>query len=426
MPENSRDKQEQIRLRNKILGIGDTSIRKSYYPQLQNQIKKLKLAKERAEENERKFSEILNSTSDGIVLVDPKSKAIVLANHTAQRMFGYSAQEMEQLTFNDLAASGHQQPVMAGLLPEQENNSTNPDHGNQHPTSLKHLSMQSKDKRPMTCDIRSSFVEIEGMTFILALILDVTRLVTMEKEKEEIKAKLAHTGKMEALGTMAGGIAHDFNNILSAIFAYSQLAINHISDPERAKNDIQQIQKAGQKAADLTGQILSFSRRTSHNKIAMPIYNVVKEALELFSSTCPENIEIKDRILSSASIMADPTNIHQLMLNLCTNAFHAMAETGGVLTVALAERAITTPTPMFATLVPGNYLELTVSDTGHGMDAGTMERIFEPYFTTKKTGQGTGFGLALVHSIIKDHGGEIFVKSEPGRGTRFHLFFPVI
>jgi signal transduction histidine kinase len=225
---------------------------------------------------------------------------------------------------------------------------------------------------------------------------------------------------------MAGGIAHDFNNILSAIFAYSQLAINHISDPERAKIDIRQIQKAGQKASDFTGQIMSFSRRTGYNKIAMPISNVVKEALELFSSTSPETIEIVDSIHSSALIMADPTSIHQLMLNLCTNAFHAMAKTRGVLTVVLTERAITTPPPMFATLQPGNYLELTVSDTGHGMDLQTMERIFEPYFTTKKTGQGTGFGLALVHSIVKDHGGEIFVKSEPDKGTRFHLFFPII
>ena len=425
MPEDYSDRQEQDRLREKILGIGETSIRKSYYPQLQSQIKKLQLAKERAEENERKFSEILNSTNDGIVIVDPVSKAIVLANHAAQIMFEYSAKEMEQLTFNDLAAPEHQLPVMTDLFPDQENN-RQPGHDNPRLPSLKHLSMQSKNKRHMICNIRSSFVEIGGVTFILALILDVTRLVTMEKEKQEIKAKLAHTGKMEALGTMAGGIAHDFNNILSAIFAYSQLAINHISDPERAKLDIQQIQKAGQKAVDLTGQILSFSRGTSHNKTAMPIFNVIKEALEMFSSTCPENVELVDRIHSSALIMADPTHIHQLILNLCTNAFHAMAETGGVLTVALAERAITSPTPMFATLAPGNYLELTVTDTGHGMDAKTMERIFEPYFTTKKTGQGTGFGLALVHSIVKDHGGEIFVKSQPGQGTRFHLFFPVI
>ena len=246
------------------------------------------------------------------------------------------------------------------------------------------------------------------------------------REKAEIKATLAHTEKMEALSTMAGGIAHDFNNILSAIFAYSQLAINHISAPEKAKLDIQQIQKAGQKAADLTGQILSFSRRTSCNKIAMPIFNVVKEALALFCSTCPETVKIDDAIRSKALIMADPTNIHQVMLNLCTNALHAMAKTGGILTVALTERVITTPTPMFTTLQPGKYLELTVSDTGHGMDLQTMERIFEPYFTTKKTGHGTGFGLALVHSIVKDHGGEIFVKSKPGKGTRFHLFFPII
>lgn len=246
------------------------------------------------------------------------------------------------------------------------------------------------------------------------------------REEMKIKETLAQTEKMEALGTMAGGIGHDFNNILSAIFAYSQLAINHISDPERAKRDIQQIQRAGQKAADLTEQILSFSRRTGCNKIAMPISNVVKEALELFRSTCPETVELVDDIHSSALIMADPANIHQLMLNLCTNALHAMADTGGVLSVALTEKTINAPTPMFATLQPGNFLELTVSDTGKGMDSQTLERVFEPYFNAKKTGQGTGFSLPLVHSIVKDHGGEIFVKSEPDKGTRFHLFFPII
>ena len=294
----------------------------------------------------------------------------------------------------------------------------------QHPL-LRSIPMQSKTCRAMICDIRISFVEIEGTTLILALIMDVTRLVTIEKEKKDIKAKLAHASKMEALGTLAGGIAHDFNNILSGIFAYAQLAINHLSNPEKAKHNIKQIQKAGEKAGDLIQQILSFSRRTSYNKTPIPIFKVIKETLEFLKSTLPPGIKIKSAIHSKAMVMADPTKIHQLMMNLCTNAFHAMEKTGGILTVKLVEKSIPETVSRFATLLPGNYIKLTVSDTGHGMDAKTMERIFEPYFTTKKTGHGTGFGLALVHGIVEDHKGKIFVESTINKGTSFHIFFPL-
>lgn len=427
MPGYSKDEEEQKILRNKILGIGETSIRKSYYPQLQDQIKKLQLAKKRAEENEKKFSQILNSTSDGIVLIDPESGAIVMSNHTAQEMFEYQPREMDQLTLDYLLVPGQSEPVMARLVPDKKKD-TDPKgffSRTAQKSTLGRIPMQSKTCRAMICDIRTSFVEIEGVPLILALILDVTKLVTIEKEKEDIKAKLAHAGKMEALGTLAGGIAHDFNNILSGIFAYSQLAMNHLSNPEKAKHNIEQIQKAGEKAVNLIQQILSFARKTSYNKNLIPIFNVVKEALELLKSTLPTTIKIKSSIHSQGMIMADPTKIHQLMMNLCTNALHAMEETGGILTVELVEKSIPGPVPQFATLLPGNYIELTVSDTGHGMAPETMERIFEPYFTTKKTGHGTGFGLALVHGIVEDHKGKIFVESKINKGTCFHIFFPL-
>jgi CheY-like chemotaxis protein len=230
---------------------------------------------------------------------------------------------------------------------------------------------------------------------------------------------------MEAMGTLAGGIAHDFNNILSGIFGYSQLAQSHISNPEKAKQDIDQILKGAKKAADLIQQILTFSRKTSHHKQVLPIFIVVKEALKLLRSSLPATIVIQDEIRSKALAMADPTNIHQVVINLCTNAHHAMGDTGGTLTVKLMEKSIIGQEPGFGPLAPGNYLELMVSDTGHGMDQQTRDRIFEPYFTTKRTGRGTGLGLALVHSIVEDHQGHILVKSQPGKGTNFHVFIPV-
>ncbi|MCP4118834.1 MAG: response regulator [Desulfobacteraceae bacterium] len=415
MPKQFKDPTDRNELRNRIVGLGKSSLRKSYYPQLQKQIKKLKLAKERAEENEKKFSLIFNSTSDGIILVDPGTGAIFLSNATAREMFGYQAEEMNRLTLDSLAGPGETDPVMARLI---LGNGTDR-------STLRSISMEQKDKSAMVCDINASLVEIEGKTFILALIRDITELATMEKEKEEIKAQLAHSRKMEAMGTLAGGIAHDFNNILSGIFGYSQLAKSHISTPEKARQDIDQILKGAKKAADLIQQILTFSRKSSHHKQVLPIFKVVKDALKLLRSSLPATIEIREEIRSEALALADPTNIHQVVINLCTNAHHAMADTGGTVTVKLAETSIAGDQPAIAPLSPGAYLELTVSDTGHGMDPQTLDRIFEPYFTTKRTGRGTGLGLALVHSIVEDHQGHILVKSEPGQGTSFHVFLPV-
>jgi PAS domain S-box-containing protein len=409
------DPTEQNKLRNRIVGLGKSSLRKSYYPQLQKQIKELKLAKERAEENETKFSLIFNSTSDGIVLVNPDTGAIALSNATAQKMFGYLPEEMNQLNLDTLVSPEEESPVMARLILENDADKSPP----------KGIAMKAKDKKAMVCDINASLVEIEGKTYSLALIRDITDLATMEKEKEEIKAQLAQSRKMEAMGTLAGGIAHDFNNILSGIFGYSQLAKSHISNPEKARQDIDQILKGAKKAADLIQQILTFSRKTSHHKQVLPIFIVVKEALKLLRSSLPATIVIQDDIRSKALVMADPTNIHQVVINLCTNAHHAMGDTGGTLTVKLVEKSIPGQETAFAPLAPGNYLELMVSDTGHGMDQQTRDRIFEPYFTTQRTGRGTGLGLALVHSIVEDHQGHIIVKSQPGKGTSFHVFIPV-
>ncbi len=415
MPKPFDDPTEQNKLRNRIVGLGKSSLRKSYYPQLQKQIKELKLAKERAEENETKFSLIFNSTSDGIILVDPDTGVIALSNTTAQKMFGYRPEELNRLNLDALVSPEEESPVMARLIL-----------GNGSDRSvLREITMEAKAKRAMVCDINASQVEIEGKAYTLAMIRDITELANMEKEKAEIKAQLVQSRKMEAMGTLAGGIAHDFNNILSGIFGYSQLAKSHIANPEKARQDIDQILKGAKKAADLIQQILTFSRKTSHHKQALPIFIVVKEALKLLRSSLPATIVIQDEIRSKALVMADPTNIHQVVINLCTNAHHAMGDSGGTLTVKLVEKSIPRQEPALGPLAPGNYLELMVSDTGHGMDQQTRDRIFEPYFTTKRTGRGTGLGLALVHSIVEDHQGHIIVKSEPGKGTRFHVFIPV-
>ncbi len=248
---------------------------------------------------------------------------------------------------------------------------------------------------------------------------DITEHVRLEEAVQQSQ-------KMEAIGTLAGGIAHDFNNILSGIFGYAQLAEMHLNDTERVKQHIGGIVKGAERASELVQQILTFSRKTDYEKQNLNLYIVVKEALKLLRSIIPSNIEIKEQITSRAAVAADPTQMHQVIMNLCTNAYHAMYENGGTLTVKLEEVAVPdAKSPPGMDMKPGQYLELKVSDTGYGMDADTLEKLFEPYFTTKVREKGTGLGLALVHAIVEEHQGYITVDSVPDKGASFHIYLPV-
>ena len=246
-------------------------------------------------------------------------------------------------------------------------------------------------------------------------------------QKKGFEAQHKQSQKLESIGTLAGGIAHDFNNILSGILGYSQLAKMNIKDPEKAGDDIDQIIKGTARAADLVRQILTFSRQSSdHQKQPLKIISVLKEALKLLRSSIPATIEIVEDITSRAEVIADPTQIHQVIMNLCTNAYHAMRDTGGVLTVTLKDVNIPGPEPMIEpNMMPGHYLRLEVSDTGCGIRPDIMDKIFDPYFTTKKPDEGTGLGLSVVHGIVKDHHGYLKVTSTPGQGSTFYVFLPV-
>ena len=232
---------------------------------------------------------------------------------------------------------------------------------------------------------------------------------------------------MEAIGTLAGGIAHDFNNILAAIIGYTEMALTDVSESSVTRHYLEQVLNAGQRAKDLVKQILASSRQQqSQERLPVEIAPVITEALKLLRASLPTTIEIRQHIVSGTDVaLADPTEIHQVLVNLCTNAAHAMEERGGVLEVRLDEMTVDSDAAAaLAELTPGPYLRLTVSDTGHGMDATTLERIFDPYFTTKELGRSTGLGLTVVHGIVKRHQGAITVNSEPGVGTSFHAYFP--
>ncbi len=254
--------------------------------------------------------------------------------------------------------------------------------------------------------------------------VSVNRDVT---EQIKLENQLRQAQKMEAIGTLAGGIAHDFNNILSAIIGFTELARMKLPENNVAMEDLDRVQQAGIRAADLVRQILTFGRQEIQEVQPIQIHPIVKEVLKLLRSSIPTTIEIRRAISTSETVLADPTQIHQVLMNLCTNAYHAMQEDGGILEINLSELNLNSDAvAQYPGLNPGSYLRLTVSDTGHGIDPSVKDRIFEPYFTTKEKGKGTGLGLSVVHGIIRNCGGAITVSSELSKGTTFEVLLPVI
>ena len=253
-------------------------------------------------------------------------------------------------------------------------------------------------------------------------------LAKRETEKKQLEERLRHSQRMEAIGTLAGGIAHDFNNILGVILGYAQMAL--LTTPEKTEihHSLKEIFQAGIRAKDLVRQILTFSRQgDTKERSPLLIKPIIAEALKMMRASLPATIEIRHNLKDGLSpVLSDPTQIHQVLMNLCTNAGHAMQNGEGVLEVNLDEVEIDAGDPdLFADMQPGRYQILTVNDTGHGIDALAKERIFDPFFTTKGPGKGTGLGLSVVHGIVKSHGGKIICHSEPGKGTTFQVYFPI-
>ena len=256
---------------------------------------------------------------------------------------------------------------------------------------------------------------------------DITEQKRAEQEKKVLQEQLIQAQKMEAIGTLAGGIAHDFNNILGAILGYAELVQDNIQPGSMATDDIKEVIKASHRAKELVQQILAFSRQAETHKIPLRPAVPVKESIKLLRSTLPTTIEIRQDITETHPILADPTQIHQIMMNLCTNSYHAMEESGGNLFISLKNKTFSrqdlTGVP---DVQPGNFVQLSVRDTGSGIASEIKERIFDPYFTTKAVGKGTGMGLATVHGIVKISGGFVACQSAIGEGTVFEINLPAL
>ena len=257
---------------------------------------------------------------------------------------------------------------------------------------------------------------------------DITERRRAEEVKQKVEAQLAQAQKLQAIGTLAGGIAHDFNNILMAIIGFTEIANTKAETGSSLKRNLINVLEASTRAKDLVAQILSFCRQSDEDKKPTQISPIVKEALKLLRATLPSTIEMRQYIDDEPMVVeADATRIHQIVMNICTNAHHAMYERGGMLDVTMTPVELgPDETVDYHDLLPGSYVELSIADTGEGMDPSTIDRIFEPYFTTREKSEGTGLGLAVVHGIVKGCDGTVTVDSELGKGTTFHVYLPRI
>ncbi len=365
-------------------------------------------AKKQLRESEERLKAIFQANPDPVAVYDTNKYPLYL-NPAFTEVFGWSLTEVQTM---DIPFVPEDQKMATKLMVKQIYQSGNPVR-----FETKRLSKDGK-----TLNILLSAAGIKNIHGIDHGFVINFKDITEQKRTE---AQLRQSQKMEAIGTLAGGIAHDFNNILSGIFGYAQLTEMSLNNPDKAREQIKQVVKGAQRASDLVQQILTFSRQTEYKKYPIKLSLIVKEAIKFLRSSIPATIEIQEKILSRSTIMADPTQTHQIIMNLCTNAYQAMRESGGTLTVQLDDIKIVSQEPSITNpYIPGNFIKLEIRDTGHGMDNETQAKMFDPYFTTKNPDEGTGLGLAVVDGIIKKHHGFIRANSELNRGSTFQVFWP--
>lgn len=384
---------------------------------LEREVAKQKQLEKELRQSEKRLHILFNYAPDAYYLNDLKGEFLD-GNIAAEELTGYDRKELIGHSFLSLRLlSPTQLPKAAALLAKNVMGK---------PTGPDEFTLTRKDGNRVTVDIRTFPVKILDKNVVLGIARDITEKKQAAEEKERLEAQLRQAQKLETIGTLAGGIAHDFNNILTPIFGYITLAQMDVPLESPARAKLEHVEKAANRAKDLVQQILVFSRQVEQERRPVQIHLVIKEALKLLQASLPSTIEMRQNVdPRSGMVLADPTHIHQVLMNLCTNAYSAMRESGGVLEVNLGPIEVDAE---FARLHPnlqeGPHIQLTVSDTGHGMDRETVDRIFEPFFTTKEIGEGTGLGLSVVHGIVVSHSGEITVYSEPGEGTTFHVYLP--
>ena len=395
--------------------------------QLKAEIEERKRAERTLRNSEEKFRFLAEKMFDIVWTMDRDFKTTYVSP-SIENVLGFTPEERKRQSLEEIITLESLQRVQEMFLKElrrYEEGSVDPDR-----SITIEVEYYRKDGSTVWMEntvkaIRGSGGGIVGMHGVSR---DITERKIAEEENNRLQSQLQQVQKMESIGILAGGIAHDFNNMLGIIVSNTELAMDDVPEWNPARHNLEEIRTGSMRARDVVKQILAFSRQSQQEMKPVRISPIIKESLKLLRSSIPTTIEIHQNISSeSDTVHADPTQINQVLINLCTNAAHAMGEKGGVLEVGLKNIELDECSAIhYHDLSSGKYVRLTVSDTGHGIEPKIMERIFEPYFTTKKVGEGSGMGLSVVHGIVKTHGGDIFVDSELGKGTTFQVFLPCI
>ncbi|MEH0020690.1 MAG: cache domain-containing protein [Desulfobacter sp.] len=356
--------------------------------------------------SEEEFRILIENASDAIYII--QDDKIKYCNPVTEKITGYRAEQLESITLDTLI---HKDDRDAAAEQYRKNLS-----GQGTPAGYS-FRMIRQDSKTIWAEASSVLIEWDNKPASLNFLRDVTEQKNLEKQ-------LIHSQKMEAVGTLAGGIAHDFNNILFPLIGYAEMLKDDLPGKGPHQQRIRELLSAAMRARNLVKQILTFCRGRDHGVKPIRIQPILAEVLELLRASIPRTIDIRTEIDPACGrIVADPTQIHQVIMNLATNAYHAMKADGGRMCIHLVPAQIP---PGHPSLSPGRYVHLSVEDSGSGIEKEILERIFDPYFTTKEKGDGTGLGLSVVQGIVKRCGGDIRVSSEPGRGTTFHIHIPMV
>jgi PAS domain S-box-containing protein len=386
-----------------------------------------KQTEEELRESEEKFKFLAEKMADIIWTVNLNFQTTYVSP-SIEKILGFTPEERKRQTLEEMITPGSLKRTQMMFLEElrrDEAGKADPDR-----SVIIEVEYYRKDGSIVWMEnsvkaMRDNSGAIVGMYGVSR---DITERKIAEEENTKLQSQLQQVQKMESIGRLAGGIAHDFNNMLGIIVGNTELAMDDVPEWNPARHNLEEIRIASIRARNMVRQIMAFSRQSPQEMKPVRISRIIKESLELLRSSIPKTIEIHQNISSeSDTIRADPTQINQVLINLCTNAAHAMGEKGGVLEVSLKNIELDECSAIhYHDLSLGKYIRLTVSDTGHGIEPKIMERIFDPYFTTKGVGEGSGMGLSVVHGIVKTHGGYFLVNSELGKGTTFQVFFPYI